>query len=146
MPGYAMMRGHPPNSMMPGYGAGMHNRGMGPMSSHDGQPTYLHLSPEQRQAWAKQWQESAGQEQKLHNQLYRRMTHMQNMMAQPSADPEAVGQAFDEMTAAQRKLLMERIRARQRFDAILTPQQRKAWYRAGAWCPNGACRSWAEGQ
>lgn len=142
MPGYGMMRGHRSGAMMPGYSTGMHSRS----TNDEGQPAYLHLSPEQRQAWAKQWQESAGREQKLHDQVYRRMTRMHYIMAQPSAAPEAVGQAFDQVTAAQKKLLMERMRARQQFAAILTPQQRKAWYQAGPSCPNGAYHSQAQGQ
>ncbi len=59
-------------------------------------------------------------------------------MAKPSPDPKAVGQADHKAAATRRKLLTDQVQVRKQYDAILTPEQRKAGNQSRGWFNNGS--------
>ncbi|MGB7754732.1 MAG: Spy/CpxP family protein refolding chaperone [Salinisphaera sp.] len=150
----AMMSGYGPMMMWNGYGpAGSHGYGPGMMSGYGyGMPGYgagmmygygggagstLNLNAKQRQSLGKLWQTQANQQRQLQEQLYQDMSRMRALMASENPDPNAVGQVYDHMAATRRQLLVNGIRMRNKFENLLTPEQRTHWRQNGPWCAGG---------
>ena len=103
-----------------------------------GNSASLNLTAKQQQALNKLWQRTTDRQQELRGQLYEDGEQLRALMAKPSPDPKAVGQAYDKVAATRRKLLTDQVQVRKQYDAILTPEQRKAWNQSRGWFNNGS--------
>lgn len=146
--GPGMMYGYGPGAMMSGYGpmmmwngdgpAGMQGYGPGMMYGYGhGAGSALNLSTKQSRSLHKLWQTQANQQRQLQGQLYQDMDRMRTIMASDHPDPEAVGQIYDHMAATRRQLLVNGVELHNKFENMLTPEQRAHWRQGGPWCAGG---------
>ncbi|HYW77018.1 MAG TPA: Spy/CpxP family protein refolding chaperone [Gammaproteobacteria bacterium] len=140
--GPGMMRGYGPG-VMSGYGPGMmRGYGYGPGATWSG---YRHgpgmaygYGPGSRWGWAsldlspkqqskiEQLQQSYLRKQKpLYAELYQALGQLHDLVATEKPDADAVGKAFDQVSATRKKLLLDRIQLRGQIEQTLTPEQRK---------------------
>lgn len=135
--GPGMMEGYGPG-MMRGYGAGATSSGYwhGPGMTYGygpgrlmrgGWPLWagLDLSAEQQSKIEQLQQSHLQKQQPLYAELYQAVTQLRGLMATEKPDVDAVGKAFDQVSATRKKLLLDRIQLRDQIQQALTPEQRK---------------------
>ena len=128
--GPGTMHGYGPGMWGHGYGPGMRGYGYGPGMMWGGWHGWqawgaLDLTPDQQQKIEQLQQAQDEKLQALYAQLYQEMGQLHGLMATEQPDPEAVGKAFDQVSATRKKLMLAHLKLRSGIDQVLTSKQRK---------------------